>query len=349
MDVLRTTRQPPSSRSPSSVRDRGPSPSGKGDLLSSPAASHDDDAPAALLDRLLRTLDTRVDLLAVCEVSRGWRLTFEPEREASVHYGLAGAGVLHLAHGPPVSLAPDTFVVLPPRVAHGIEPSGDGAREVKERRGAVVTVDGLPRVQAGTAEIGLAAVCGRIRMTYGEGLDLFQYLDHPIVESFADTRSVRNTFRTMLAELAAPTVGTRALTEILLKQSLILLLRRRLRGSDVRVPWLTALKDPRLARVLLAMLERPGEPFTLESLALLAGMSRSAFADRFAAAFGRGPIEFLRNVRLRRAARLLETTGLPVKAVAGSVGYTSRSYFSRAFSALHGVDPTAYRGSGSRD
>ncbi|MCB1885358.1 MAG: helix-turn-helix transcriptional regulator [Geminicoccaceae bacterium] len=54
-------------------------------------------------------------------------------------------------------------------------------------------------------------------------------------------------------------------------------------------------------------------------------------------------MEFLKELRLHRATRLLETTDLPVKAVARNVGYDSRSYFSRAFRARYGVDPTAYR------
>jgi AraC-like DNA-binding protein len=35
--------------------------------------------------------------------------------------------------------------------------------------------------------------------------------------------------------------------------------------------------------------------------------------------------------------------GLPIKTIAGKIGYRSRSNFSRAFKALYGVDPLAYR------
>ncbi len=40
---------------------------------------------------------------------------------------------------------------------------------------------------------------------------------------------------------------------------------------------------------------------------------------------------------------MLGTTDLPVKVVAVSVGYASRSHFSRSFSAAYGVDPSTYR------
>ncbi len=78
-------------------------------------------------------------------------------------------------------------------------------------------------------------------------------------------------------------------------------------------------------------------------------MSRAAFAERFRATFERSPMAFLRDLRLRRAARLLAETDLPVKTVAGRVGFASRSHFSRAFKASFGADPAAYRATAWQD
>jgi AraC-like DNA-binding protein len=116
-----------------------------------------------------------------------------------------------------------------------------------------------------------------------------------------------------------------------------------MKQSQGPLPWLQLFQDPRLSRAVSTIFERPGHPFTLEELAAVSGMSRSAFAEHFMAAFDQSPMEFLKRVRLYRAARLLEVTNLPIKAVAKSVGYESRSYFSRAFRALHGRDPSEYR------
>ncbi len=65
-------------------------------------------------------------------------------------------------------------------------------------------------------------------------------------------------------------------------------------------------------------------------------MSRTAFAERFSQIFGQGPMDFVQRVRLRIAARLLTATDLPVKVIASSVGYASRSAFSRVFEATYG-------------
>ena len=72
-------------------------------------------------------------------------------------------------------------------------------------------------------------------------------------------------------------------------------------------------------------------------------MSRSAFAAHFCRMFGRSPMSLLREVRLRRASELLATTRLPVEAVARSVGFSSRSNFSRMFREMYGVDPSGFR------
>lgn len=51
----------------------------------------------------------------------------------------------------------------------------------------------------------------------------------------------------------------------------------------------------------------------------------------------------LKQVRLHRAANLLRNTRLPVQIVAMTVGYSSRSYFSRAFRAAYGTDAKSFR------
>ena len=66
-------------------------------------------------------------------------------------------------------------------------------------------------------------------------------------------------------------------------------------------------------------------------------------AEHFSLAFQQGPIDFVQKARLSIAARLLTTTDLPIKVIATSIGYVSRSYFSRAFRATYGADPSRFR------
>ena len=124
-------------------------------------------------------------------------------------------------------------------------------------------------------------------------------------------------------ELAAGRPGARAMVETLVRRCLILLLRR----CSGRPSWLAGLEDARLGRAVGAMQACPAGTFTLSTLAEEAGMSRSVFAARFTSVLGEPPMDFLKALRLGRAAELLTRTDLPVKTVASEVGYSSRSSF----------------------
>jgi transcriptional regulator GlxA family with amidase domain len=91
------------------------------------------------------------------------------------------------------------------------------------------------------------------------------------------------------------------------------------------------------------MLDQPGGTHTVETLADQVNMSRSVFAKRFKKAFGRGPIDLLRNIRLNRASQLLMQSDHPVKRIAELVGYRSRATFTRVFYAEFGVSPDRFR------
>ena len=60
-------------------------------------------------------------------------------------------------------------------------------------------------------------------------------------------------------------------------------------------------------------------------------------------------MDFLKEVRLRRAGDLLRVGDLPIKAIAARVGYSSRSHFSRSFKAFAGTDPATYRAARATD
>lgn len=105
-----------------------------------------------------------------------------------------------------------------------------------------------------------------------------------------------------------------------------------------------ALRCQRLARGVGRMLTDPFAAHTVGNLAKAAGMSRSSFAQCFTNTFGRSPLDYLKAERLRLAAHLVRTTSLPLKLIAGRIGYGSVSYFSRAFRKQFNVAPSAVRG-----
>jgi transcriptional regulator GlxA family with amidase domain len=90
-----------------------------------------------------------------------------------------------------------------------------------------------------------------------------------------------------------------------------------------------ALSDPRIARSLVAMHTKPAHPWTLESLANLAGMSRTSFANNFKDMMHVTPGKYLENLRLAIARQLVQT-GIGLKQIATRTGYSTPSTLSRA-------------------
>jgi AraC-like DNA-binding protein len=106
--------------------------------------------------------------------------------------------------------------------------------------------------------------------------------------------------------------------------------------------WLAGLRDPIVGQALAALHGEAAEPWTVERLARLVGMSRSALAERFTDMVGQPPMQYLALWRMQLASRLLVDGG-QVAAVAGAVGYESEAAFSRAFKKLVGQAPATWR------
>jgi transcriptional regulator GlxA family with amidase domain len=85
------------------------------------------------------------------------------------------------------------------------------------------------------------------------------------------------------------------------------------------------------------------QPLTVEDLASRALMSPRTFARRFKAVTGTTPHRWLLDQRLRRAEELLESTDLPVDAVAARAGFGSADTLRHHFASRRGVGPSIHR------
>ena len=107
--------------------------------------------------------------------------------------------------------------------------------------------------------------------------------------------------------------------------------------------WLGGLSDARIARAVKAIHEQPMQRWSIESLARLAGMSRSSFCARFTALVGRSPLRYHNEWRLGLARDMLARRSARVGEVGLCIGYESEAAFSRAYKALFGHSPRAAR------
>jgi AraC-like DNA-binding protein len=85
------------------------------------------------------------------------------------------------------------------------------------------------------------------------------------------------------------------------------------------------------------------QPLTLEAMAQVACLSPNHFLRTFKQAFAQTPHQFVTQLRLARAKRLLVQTGLSVTEICATIGFESLGSFSSLFARRVGMSPEAYR------
>ncbi|MTD55743.1 AraC family transcriptional regulator [Amycolatopsis pithecellobii] len=249
-----------------------------------------------------------------------WTMEFPAFGGARFH--VVTAGVCHVvrAAGPTVTLEPGDAVLFPHGTAHALQNAIDGESQL---------------------------VCGAYQLD--------QARPHPLIEDLpelihlparADRYAGLESSITLLRdELADSEPGKDVLVPALLDVLLVHLIRAWFteRAGRQDTGWCVALGDKVIAPALRAIHEQPGDPWTVESLGARVGLSRAAFARRFASLVGLPPLTYLTWWRLTSAARLLRTTDAPLAAVAQRSGYGSAYAFANAFKREYGISAGQYR------
>jgi AraC-like DNA-binding protein len=98
----------------------------------------------------------------------------------------------------------------------------------------------------------------------------------------------------------------------------------------------------RLHQARWILRERIKSPPSLQELAREVAMSTSLLKASFREAFNETAFEYVRDLRLQRARAMMLEEGASVKEAAAAVGYSSLSYFARAFARRYGTNPRAW-------
>lgn len=114
-------------------------------------------------------------------------------------------------------------------------------------------------------------------------------------------------------------------------------------GCENTSGFIAALRDPSLARAILALHREPGREWTVADLAAESYISRSVFAQRFQSTIGISPMRYVTELRMRLANQWLSQDGLTIEITAQRLGYTSQAAFSRAFKRIYGQTPGSKR------
>ena len=151
----------------------------------------------------------------------------------------------------------------------------------------------------------------------------------------------------LTAEVRGPQPGGKLVAGHLAHIMLVQVLRPYLDGEhQPAVGWFHALTDPKIGKALGAIHADPARQWSLGVLASIAGMSRTAFAERFRFRVGESPMHYLTRWRMLIVGDRLRATQDKLAVIAAALGYESESAFSTAFKRTMRVSPRAWRDRG---
>ncbi|MFV9615719.1 MAG: AraC family transcriptional regulator [Gammaproteobacteria bacterium] len=208
--------------------------------------------------------------------------------------------------------------------------------------------DDLPRNQPTNEEISgpsTSLICGQS--------EFLQYYWNPVLEAMPSIMVVPNlssagtnlasVIKLMISEIEeggqCSSVILDRLSDILFIESIRAYVK--LQNNDFG--YLAALHDKRLCKAFTCFHDKPAENWSVQTLSERAGMSRSAFADKFKQMVNMTPMEYVTGWRMQNAYDALTSNDNSVMQIAEESGYQSEAAFRKAFKKQFGVGPGSVR------
>jgi AraC-like DNA-binding protein len=98
-----------------------------------------------------------------------------------------------------------------------------------------------------------------------------------------------------------------------------------------------------IRRVAKRILEDPSVSYNLEQISRDSGISQAKLQEGFKFLYARTVTEYIRHTRLEAARDLMNTTDLNISQIVYTIGFTSRSYFSKIFKDKYKMTPHEFR------
>jgi AraC-like DNA-binding protein len=272
-----------------------------------------------------------------------WALRFDPFLHVRIGGVVHGTCWLILdGHDPVLLREGDTFMLgnPPPYVlASTLDASPHPAEQVWSD-----AEDGFVRIGP-ESEDDLYLCVGHIAFDDDNAALLTDLLPPLVIVRAADPRGMELGQLTALlaTEVEATAAGGPLVQNHLAQILLVHMLRAHAGQTDRPTGWLGALNEDGIGTALRAVHADVAHSWTLNELAEISHMSRSAFAQAFKNHVGTPPLEYLIQWRMSLARDALARNTLSISELARATGYQSESAFSTAFRRVVGASPTKFR------
>lgn len=204
-------------------------------------------------------------------------------------------------------------------------------------------LQGLERIERLKPDL----IISDIRMPGMDGLELLRRLREKdirteviFVSGYSDFEYARTAIRFGCTGYLVKPIEEKELLEFLLA------VKKRLDALHGQDPEETGgyLSDSSIVRDILSFLqENYNHPLTLQEVAGRFNLSDSYLSNLIRKKTGKGFVEHLVELRVRKAQELLGTTNDSIESIANQVGYSDYYYFNKVYKKATGISPAQYR------
>lgn len=238
----------------------------------------------------------------------------------------------------PEELLPGDLIIFPHDSAHSLESESN----------CKVTLNAATSraYDEGLQNDGVGLLCGYFQFSNRAHNPLLTALPNVMIkkQDAANKKDAVQVLMTLVKnESLQQRPGNQAAINRLTESLFILLVREFLDDESAKSGIAAALANPGIAKALDALHANAAHDWSVEELASMAAMSRSAFAEQFKALMNETPIAYATRWRMQNAWQWLQEDNATVYDVAVRCGYETEASFSKAFKRAMGETPGKVR------
>lgn len=295
-----------------------------------------------VLGDVLETLRFRGNIFFRSRLAAPWGMQLEPTMAPRFHIALEGDCVIGVADGErQVALKHMEIAVLPHGDMHWIADQENRPLTPSKQAGEACEL-GNPLFQHGTITNKL--ICGIVKYD--------QAMAHPILDGLPDVMHFSNldadapiwlSVRLIDLELESNHGRLSAVVDRLTEVLFLQLLHCYLDENPDVAGFFSALKNPRVRRLLELIHQQPQMPWTVEQLGERVGMSRATVIRQFNRTVGMPPQEYIANWRMMKARYYIQHSALSFEDIAEQLGFASARTLGKAFQRNFGSTLAQFR------
>lgn len=272
------------------------------------------------LDDFIELISLKVDISLNARACGNWRLDAIAKGETSFHFATQNQALLTVPNVGQWRLNEGDLVIFPREIDHSLSPIE--ALEGEQQLLATARAQHLP---------GTSLICGKVRFKHSSSELLLNTLPNVFVLTHDEqTPWLSNLLNLLLTESLRDDTTHGVILDRLCELLFSYALRHFIENSEQTIGVLALFSHAKINKALQAFHQAPQKPWQLATLAHIAAMSRTQFAETFKSLSGWTAMQYITWWRMQLAWNCLES-GTPVALTAEQVGYQSEAAFSRAF------------------